>query len=199
MNKCAFEGCEREKSEKAGFGLCVVHYGQRRSRKGMSLTPHRRAKIAAGSLCSFIGCGKPERSAGFCGGHFQQHRKGGPLKPLAQKIPRPATCTVPGCERKHSGVGYCRYHFEVWNVHKLDPVEYERMFVAQGNVCKICGNACTTNRRLAVDHDHETGKVRGLLCHRCNRGLGFFCDDTGLLLKAFTYLSAHKPALKKVS
>lgn len=48
--------------------------------------------------------------------------------------------------------------------------EYDALLAAQGGGCAICGNPPKT-RRLDVDHDHRTGKVRGLLCHRCNRAL----------------------------
>lgn len=48
--------------------------------------------------------------------------------------------------------------------------EYDRMLAAQGGGCAICHNP-PKNRRLHVDHDHKTGKVRGLLCFRCNRAL----------------------------
>jgi len=47
---------------------------------------------------------------------------------------------------------------------------YEALLEAQGGGCAICG-AKPKTRRLHVDHDHATGKVRGLLCHRCNRAL----------------------------
>jgi hypothetical protein len=48
--------------------------------------------------------------------------------------------------------------------------EYEAMLAAQGGVCKLCGRPPKT-RRLAVDHDHKNGRVRGLLCYRCNRAI----------------------------
>jgi hypothetical protein len=59
--------------------------------------------------------------------------------------------------------------------------EYNLMLDAQGGVCKICGMPETTRknnsdevRMLCVDHDHNTGKVRGLLCNKCNRSLGHY-------------------------
>jgi hypothetical protein len=55
-----------------------------------------------------------------------------------------------------------------------DP-EYERLLAAQGGGCAICGNPPRT-RRLSVDHDHRTKRVRGLLCFRCNRALPHYLD-----------------------
>ncbi len=47
--------------------------------------------------------------------------------------------------------------------------EYNKLLAHQGGVCYICGKACTTGRKLAVDHDHDTGMIRGLLCVNCNK------------------------------
>jgi ribosomal protein L24E len=55
--------------------------------------------------------------------------------------------------------------------------------------CAICGELPVPGgQRLAVDHDHETNRVRGLLCHKCNKGLGLFKDNPKLLLSAVEYL-----------
>lgn len=69
-------------------------------------------------------------------------------------------------------------------------VQYRAMAEAQGYLCAICGETCKTGRSLAVDHDHETGRVRGLLCARCNNGLGNFCDNVDSLRRAIAYLTA---------
>ena len=75
-------------------------------------------------------------------------------------------------------------------------LEYDRMLEKQGHVCAICSNPETKIVRgreaaLAVDHCHETGKVRGLLCDRCNRGLGSFDDSSERLINASNYLKEH--------
>jgi hypothetical protein len=57
--------------------------------------------------------------------------------------------------------------------------------------CWICGGDEPVGRALAVDHDHRTGKVRGLLCTRCNSGLGFFRDDPTLLTAALKYMEPY--------
>jgi len=65
--------------------------------------------------------------------------------------------------------------------------EYEALEKAQGGRCAICGEI-PENQRLSVDHCHESGKIRGLLCQPCNLGLGSFKDDKELLGKAKAYL-----------
>jgi hypothetical protein len=68
--------------------------------------------------------------------------------------------------------------------------EYERRLIEQGNACFICLKPCKSGKRLAVDHNHITGKVRGLLCYSCNTGLGHFLADNGpeTLLRAVAYI-----------
>ncbi|UOF77962.1 recombination endonuclease viI [Caudoviricetes sp.] len=66
--------------------------------------------------------------------------------------------------------------------------DYNDMLMAQSGGCAICGGQNIKGRRLAVDHDHATGKVRGLLCDKCNRGLGNFQDNIVYLKEAINYL-----------
>lgn len=72
----------------------------------------------------------------------------------------------------------------------ITPEDYDEMHAAQGGVCAICLGDCPTGRRLAVDHCHETGSVRGLLCLKCNTGIGKFGDSPELLLAAADYLES---------
>mgnify|MGYP001562051975 CR=1 FL=1 len=69
--------------------------------------------------------------------------------------------------------------------------DYNVILEAQGGGCAICGARVgdSLRRRLVVDHNHGTGKVRGLLCGRCNMAIGLFLDDKELLVAAVGYLS----------
>lgn len=66
--------------------------------------------------------------------------------------------------------------------------EYDRLLATQGGVCAICKETCPTGRRLATDHDHASGRVRGLLCARCNPMLGYAQDDPRRLAAGAEYL-----------
>jgi hypothetical protein len=70
--------------------------------------------------------------------------------------------------------------------------EYDALLVAQGNRCAICGSPDWPGKdnRPHVDHNHETGQIRGLLCGPCNVGLGQFKDDPERLRAAIRYLEA---------
>jgi len=76
----------------------------------------------------------------------------------------------------------------------LTAQEYEDMFVSQKGVCAIC-RLKDSKQRLAVDHNHKTGKIRGLLCGKCNKGLGLFDDAHILLTKASQYLRVREEVL----
>lgn len=68
--------------------------------------------------------------------------------------------------------------------------KYTELLEGQKGVCSICKQTCT--KSLAVDHDHTTGKIRGLLCNSCNRGLGYLKDSIDILKAATSYLEYHK-------
>lgn len=77
--------------------------------------------------------------------------------------------------------------------YKMTLEEYQVLFEKQNGKCAICGSegfAITRNQRqlVVIDHCHDTGKVRGLLCHNCNRALGLFKDKISNLENAIRYL-----------
>lgn len=83
-----------------------------------------------------------------------------------------------------------------WNLRQsfnLTPEQFEAMLTQQSGGCAICGGKGPPDkhgnpRRLSVDHCHSTGKIRGLLCVNCNRGIGYFSDRIDLLEAAIAYL-----------
>lgn len=79
----------------------------------------------------------------------------------------------------------------------LTPEQYDEMLAAQDGACALCAEkpkpgGIKAASKLHVDHDHETGKIRALLCNRCNQGLGYFRDDTALMQRASLYVWKHR-------
>jgi len=74
-------------------------------------------------------------------------------------------------------------------------VHYHAMVEAQGGCCAICKKPASTKTPLAVDHDHTTGEIRGLLCYGCNGGLGHLGDTEDGLLRALAYLQRQRSPL----
>ncbi len=66
--------------------------------------------------------------------------------------------------------------------------EYDALLAQQGGVCAICGRVNPDGRPLYIDHDHATGRVRGLLCRKCNTALGLLSDDAATVRVALAYL-----------
>jgi hypothetical protein len=73
----------------------------------------------------------------------------------------------------------------------INAKDYKQMFDEQNGVCKICQKPCLSRQFLSVDHCHQTGKVRGLLCVKCNTALGMLDDNIQNLTSAIEYLKKH--------
>lgn len=85
-------------------------------------------------------------------------------------------------------------HWMLMNRYGIGVDEYDKMFSEQSGVCAICGKGETAAnqygiKRLAVDHDHKTQQIRGLLCHKCNLMLGCSEDSIETLSAAVDYLN----------
>ncbi len=83
-------------------------------------------------------------------------------------------------------------------MHGISVEEWQAMLMSQDGLCAICGQPPRGKKdrwgnppRLHVDHDHDSGGVRALLCNTCNQGLGLFGDSVELLTKAAAYLLEH--------
>src|SRR5690242_4430850 len=66
---------------------------------------------------------------------------------------------------------------------------YHMMLIKQQGLCRICNGPPIGKIRLSVDHDHKTGKVRGLLCDKCNQAIGAFNENTSIMQQAIDYLN----------
>ena len=79
------------------------------------------------------------------------------------------------------------------NTYGVTLEEYEEAVAAQGGLCAICHEPPNGRvKKLVVDHDHHTGKLRALLCDRCNRAIGFFHEDPLVMENAVAYLNKYK-------
>ena len=76
-------------------------------------------------------------------------------------------------------------------LYRIGHEDYERMLADQGGTCIACPATPESQRhgRLHVDHNHETGEVRGLLCHNCNTAIGLLKEDVARFAALTTYLS----------
>ena len=83
-----------------------------------------------------------------------------------------------------------REDYRLKRLYNISLDQYNDMFSKQKGECAICGNK-DEEKALAVDHCHDTDKVRELLCTRCNRAIGLFEDDFQLIYKAAAYLEKH--------
>jgi hypothetical protein len=97
------------------------------------------------------------------------------------------------CVKKYQKDRYQKiYEKSIIRKFDLNSQEYNKMLEDQEYSCKICNTHIDKlSKNLAVDHCHITGKVRGLLCSKCNTGIGMLKDDIKLLEKALQYLKSN--------
>ena len=131
-----------------------------------------------GVTCAAEGCDKPARCRGLCDSHYAKKR------------------WADG-HRASSDNYEARRNARLKHRYGITAAEYDAMYDAQGGCCAICGKAAAAGNspahwkdKLAVDHDHGTGKVRGLLCNDCNAGIGHLGTES-VALSAARYLRLH--------
>jgi len=173
--RCTAPGCEYEttpgvRSSYLINGLCPRHRSIAR-RKGQ----HDTAEV-----CGFTGC---ERTDGL------RHRR----CPEHQGVYDPGPA-LRWKERNKERADYSDWarRNNLWRNYRITPEQYDEQLITQDERCAICGATESQDRwqTLAVDHDHETGALRGLLCGHCNKALGLFGDDITRLEAAIHYLRA---------
>lgn len=94
-------------------------------------------------------------------------RRNNPEKAKAMARRKWLTCKQTGAWRNT----HLKTHF------KITQADYDKLNTKQGGLCAICQKQCKSGRRLAVDHNHETEEIRGLLCMSCNRALGWIENE----------------------
>ena len=110
-----------------------------------------------------------------------------------------ASCKTPTTGKSRCHVCLQASHRSKLKAYGLTADDYDRILRCQNGVCAICRKSEVTKHsgatiRLAVDHDHRTGAVRGLLCSLCNRFLGLVGEDSSLISDMITYLAADGSA-----
>lgn len=106
------------------------------------------------------------------------------LEQISKQVALCATCKR--ARRKARSAATHARHIKA--TFDLTPEEYDALLAEQGGRCAICRIATGKTKRLAVDHDHATGQVRGLLCSPCNRMLGHLRDSVRMALRIIRYL-----------
>lgn len=118
---------------------------------------------------------------------------GSTTRALKAPGPRCATC-LRALKKAQKRAAHGRW---ILKTYGLTLEQYEALHEAQGGVCYICQRATGKVRRLAVDHDHATGYVRGLLCKPCNSVLAHFRDDPKVAYRTMKYL-VDPPAFETI-
>lgn len=181
--KCLVDGCLRDVH---ALGLCVLHYGRKWRYGTVSLT--RGLKCDSVLLL--------EKGLGFCSKCKKEKEVSEFNKDKHTITGYARYCRK--CNGERSSLRYLLHPDEHKNTQLksdfgITLLEYKKILSEQNGVCDICGQSDPTkNKRLAVDHDHRKNKVRGLLCSKCNNGIGLFQDNVKLLEKAILYLKKHE-------
>lgn len=171
---CTIDNCNEFR---VGRGLCRTHY-MRVKRTG-SVDERHKPRL----LCTY-GDENPSVAFGLCENHYRQQKRD-------MKERRPcAVCEEPigknrknYCSEKCQKEGKRRIHLR--NRYGLESEDILTLLESQQNKCPICLEDLI---KFNIDHDHKTGAVRGILCHKCNPGLGLFDDHIETLKRAIRYL-----------
>lgn len=114
-----------------------------------------------------------------------------PVREYVGRGPRPSYCSK-DCQAKKNHLGAeVRRSRKLKSKYGLTVAQYDQLMAEQGGRCAICGTSGPDAARwgkLVVDHDHETGEVRGLLCSNCNCAIGLLGDSPEVLRSAAEYL-----------
>ena len=202
MAQCSIDGCEKSV---VGRGWCRTHYMRWKRWGDPNAHDHRTGK--GRTPCSVDDCEKPVASGGLCTTHSRQMERA--ADPNVGPFPR--DCGYCGesflsryatrstfCSRKcKEQARHQTPEFKAENLRRYYMRRYgmtpEEAAEMRKRGCDICGRSEVPGRwvgNMHIDHDHDTGRVRGVLCHGCNVSIGHFKHDPALLRKAADYLAS---------
>lgn len=150
------------------------------------------------ATCKAEGCEVSAYAKGYCRPHWWRLKTYGRLEKIVGLIK--GNCTIEGCNEKIKGLGLCKNHYHHFKKYGVHPNDFNAKLKAQNFVCAICEEPETSLfrntpgkvKKLSQDHCHKTGKMRDLLCTRCNHFLGRVNEDIELIEKMKQYLIKHK-------
>ena len=146
--------------------------------------PATEAPVQVTKVCTGFGEEKPATTEYFYANASYALGVSSRCKPCKRAYQREYYKNNPEAKRKRN---------RTYRIRKygIEPEDYHRMVEEQAGVCAICGSS-PSHPNLTIDHDHHTGEVRGLLCHKCNKGLGLLGDDLDGIESALQYLEAAR-------
>lgn len=182
---CWVTGCPRVADTK---GLCKPHV--KSVKLGRMQVPESLG-VTVNPMCGFDGCKNRMVSIrrGLCHSHYCQTQRGEELSPLrvyGDYVDGSIGCLVPACRRPaQTARGLCATHRSSASTYNLSTEE----LIGWRSV-EMCQNpGCTSTERLHIDHDHDTGVVRGILCGGCNVALGLLGEDVARIRALAEYIS----------
>lgn len=206
---CAARNCTAKAVAK---GLCPAHWWRKNNEVNLD-TPINHPYL---DVCAAVGCNDSAIAKDFCSRHYQRVKKFGDAETnlnlsKRSKMDEDGRKQCKSCleflklesfHSQKSGVGGVRSECKACCLRRTRAVKYridiDEKLESQRYKCAVCGKEIGLS--CHVDHDHSCCPglktcglcVRGLLCSKCNQGLGFFDDDTELMLKAICYLETYK-------
>lgn len=179
---CAEPGCERLSRSNE---LCDYHRTRARQGKAQATVSVKRT-----DPCKFEGCVNASAQGGWCHSHYEQIRLGGvaqPLREYGRYVKGELKCPIPGCRRPQQTASLCANHLRMCREYG---VSIERLTEIWSDP-KCQNPECGSTTRLHMDHDHETGEFRGLLCNGCNTALGLLKENVDRIRGLAKYKTLH--------
>lgn len=145
--------------------------------------------------CVANDCSRKAVAKSMCPKHYYRNKTYGDPNTVRFPWREDRSCLIPGCPREHEAKGYCKNHYMILYKFDISPEQYHQKFIDQNEVCDICKKKCAQKEMLSLDHNHDNGMIRGLLCSSCNMALGGFGDDIEMLESAIRYLKKWEGGL----